>query len=195
MRVPHLFPRNHRGRSLLSTCRTCRESASGTIQQVLACFYNNSCKRWRKKEGRSIPPKIFQPAAVQLALLPICFAHPVFFLHFCFIVPWLFQAEFCFSFLQHLHPSFAVSEPPPLSPSHSFIYSFLNATLFSFFFLLNLFLVRSLTQLSHSWSIPIGLAFTILRVSRGHGPPTVTVACTNGRSLLPQPAGLLHHSQ
>lgn len=48
-------------------------------------------------------------------------------------------------------------------------------------FLLHPSLVRSLTQLSHSWSIPVGLAFSILRLCKGHGPPTVMVAGSNRR--------------
>ena len=59
-------------------------------------------------------------------------------------------------------------------------------------------LVRSLTQLSHSRGIPVGLAFSILRLCRGHGPPTVTVAGTNGRQrkvcvCVCYPLTLFHH--
>lgn len=55
-------------------------------------------------------------------------------------------------------------------------------------FLLHPSVLRSLTQLSHSWSIPAGLAFSILRLCRGQHPPlppppTVTVAGMNRRQI------------
>ncbi len=131
---------------------------------------------------------------------PSCQSPSLFSSFFCLCSFSLLFFSFNLSSSSSSLPTFSLSPPIPsfLFLSLSF-HLFLNATLFSqstpspppplFFFLpillppllLHPSLVRSLTQLSHSWSIPVGLAFSILRLCRGHGPPTVTVAGTNGR--------------
>lgn len=87
--------------------------------------------------------------------------HPSLFL-FHFICFWM-QPFFCKS-------SFFFTRHPLLQP-----------------FLLHPSVLRSLTQLSHSWSIPVGLAFSILRLQRPAPPlpppPTVTVAGMNRQQI------------
>lgn len=175
------------------------------------CFHNNFGKcKWEKG---SIPTFIWLRNT-----LPSCQSIPLFFSLCSFSLLFfanLFSSHSTsppplhLSFTLHPHPS--TFSPFSLSPLFHFIYSWMQTFSLSLPFLLSAppplpplllhpSLVRSLTQLSHSWSIPVGLAFSILRLCRGHSPPTVTVAGTNGRQrkvyvcvCVCYPLTLFHH--